>query len=134
MNLFCKEHTQIEKDDFVGPIYRLLVMMSIMEGDNFMRETDIIDIIAKLQWMCRAMIYEEMIRRMKTMSEKETRGQLNRFIKEGDYTSFNSIRQIMHLASAIVYGTSGMSQIEWLDDNYQKACTNGKELDDIRRF
>ena len=82
------------------------------------------------------MIYEEMIRRMKTMSEKETWGQLNRFIKEGDYPAFNSTRQIMHLASALVYGTSGMSQIEWLDDNYQKACINGKtmELEDIRRF
>ena len=136
ISLFCKEHTHIEKGDFVCPVYRFLVMASIMEGGNFMGETDIAAIIAKLQWTCRAMIYEEMMTRMKTMSEKQAWRQLGRFIKEGDYTAFNSIRQIMHLASAIAYGTSGMPQIEWLDDDYQRACINGKavELDDIRKF
>ena len=44
--------------------------------------------------------------------------------------------QVLHLASAIAYGTTGMPPIEWLDDNHRRASINGKavELEDIRRF
>jgi hypothetical protein len=61
---------------------------------------------------------------------------LGKFVKEGQYTAFNSIQQVLHLASAIVYGTSGMPQIEWLDDDHIKASINGKmvKLDDISMF
>ena len=43
---------------------------------------------------------------------------------------------MLHLASAIAYGTSGMPQIEWLDDDHIRASINGKavELDDISKF
>lgn len=43
---------------------------------------------------------------------------------------------MLHLASAIAYGTTGMPPIEWLDDNHRRASINGKavELEDIRRF
>ncbi len=49
---------------------------------------------------------------------------------------FNSLRQVMHLASAIASGTSGLPQVEWLDHNYQKASINGKSIvfEDIKRF
>ena len=82
------------------------------------------------------MIYEEMLRSMETMTEKQAWKKLGKFIKEGRYTAFNSIRQVLHPASAVAYGTSGMPQIEWLDDDHIKASINGKvvELDDISKF
>jgi hypothetical protein len=134
--LFCKERTDISKGDFACPVYRFLVISSITEGGSFMGESDITNIIAKLQWTCRAMIYEQMLRKMKRISEKRAWKKLGKYIKEGRYTAFNSIRQIIHLASTIAYGTTGMPQIEWLDDDHQKASINGKavELDDIKKF
>lgn len=83
MSLFCKKHTHIEKDDFVWSIYRFLVMASIKERDDVMEETDIAGIIAKIQWTGRAMIYEEMLRRMEKMTEETAesihqRGRLHR--------------------------------------------------------
>jgi len=134
--LFCKKRRNIAKGDFACPVYRFLVISSITEGGSFMKESDITNIIAKLQWTCRAMIYEEMLRMMETMTEKQAWKKLGKFVKEGRYTAFNSIRQVLHLASAIAYGTSGMPQIEWLDDDHNKASINGKavELDDIKEF
>jgi len=136
LTLFCKKRRNIGKGDFSCPVYRFLVCSSIMEGGSFMQESDITNIIAKLQWTCRAMIYEEMLRMMETMTEKQAWKKLGKFIKEGRYTAFNSIRQVLHLASAIAYGTSGMPQIEWLDDNHNRASINGKavELVDIQDF
>jgi superfamily II DNA helicase RecQ len=134
--LFCKKRRSIGKGDFACPVYRFLVVSSIKEGGSFMQESDITNIIAKLQWTCRAMIYEEMLRSMERMTEKKAWKKLGKFVKEGRYTAFNSIRQVLHLASAIAYGTSGMPQIEWLDDDHIKASINGKavELDDISKF
>jgi hypothetical protein len=134
--LFCKKRRNISKGDFACPVYRFLVISSIKEGGSFMQESDITNIIAKLQWTCRAMIYEEMLRMMETTTEKQAWKRLGKYIKEGRYTAFNSIRQVLHLASAIAYGTSGMPQIEWLDDEYNKASINGKavELDNIKNF
>src|SRR2546430_16186929 len=82
------------------------------------------------------MIYEEMLWKMEMMTEKQAWKKLGKFVKEGRYTSFNSIRQVLHLASAIAYGTSGMAQIEWLDDDHVKVSINGKagELDDNSKF
>ncbi|TMC19467.1 MAG: hypothetical protein E6J34_15325, partial [Chloroflexi bacterium] len=73
---------------------------------------------------------------MENMSEKRARKKPSRYVKEGHYTAFNSIRQVLHLASAIAYGTTGMPQIEWLDDDHRKASINGKavELEDIGKF
>jgi hypothetical protein len=134
--LFCKKRRNISKGDFACPVYRFLVISSIKEGGSFMQESDITNIIAKLQWTCRAMIYEEMLRMMEMTTEKRAWKQLGKYIKEGQYTAFNSLRQVMHLASAIAYSTSGMPQIEWLDDDHNKASINGKavELDDIKNF
>jgi len=134
--LFCKERKDISKGDFACPVYRFLVIASIREGGSFMAESDITNIIAKLQWCCRAMIYEEMLRKMERMPEKRAWKKLGRYVKEGRYTAFNSLRQVMHLASAIVYGTPGLPQVEWLDDDYQKASINGKsvEFEDIKKF
>jgi len=134
--LFCKKRRNIAKGDFACPVYRFLVISSIKEGGSFMQESDITNIIAKLQWTCRAMIYEEMLRKMEIMTEKQAWKKLGKFVKEGRYTAFNSIRQVLHLASAIAYGTSGMPQIEWLDDDHVKASINGKavELNDIQKF
>jgi hypothetical protein len=134
--LFCKKRRSIAKGDRACPVYRFLVISTIKEGGSFMQESDITNIIAKLQWTCRAMIYEEMLRSMETMTEKQAWKKLGKFVKEGRYTAFNSIRQVLHLASAIAYGTSGMPQIEWLDDDHIKASINGKavELDDISKF
>lgn len=134
--LFCKKRRNISKGDFACPVYRFLVISSIKEGGSFMQESDITNIIAKLQWTCRAMIYEEMLWMMETTTEKQAWKQLGKYVKEGRYTAFNSIRQVMHLASAIAYGTSGMPQIEWLDDEHNRASINGKavELNDIQNF
>jgi superfamily II DNA helicase RecQ len=134
--LFCKKRRNISKGDFACPVYRFLVISAITEGGSFMQESDITNIIAKLQWTCRAMIYEEMLRMMETMTEKKAWKKLGKFVKEGQYTPFNSIRQVLHLASAIAYSTSGMPQIEWLDDDHNRASINGKavELDDIKNF
>src|SRR5438045_7303772 len=68
--LFCKRRRNISKGDFACPVYRFLVISSIAEGGSFMQESDITNIIAKLQWTCHAMIYEEMLQRMETMPEK----------------------------------------------------------------
>jgi hypothetical protein len=73
-----------------------------------MAESDITNIIAKLQWCCRAMIYEEMLQKMERMSEKKAWKKLGRYVKEGRYTAFNSLRQVMHLASGIAYSVSGL--------------------------
>jgi len=134
--LFCQERNDISKGDFACPVYRFLVISSIKEDGSFMAESDITNIIAKLQWCCRAMIYEEMMKRMERMSEKRAWKKLGRYVKEGRYTAFNSLRQVMHLASGIAYGTSGLPQVEWLDDEHQKASINGKAVvfDDIKRF
>ena len=110
--LFCKKRRNISKGDFACPVYRFRVISSIKEGGSFTQESDITNIIAKLQWTCRAMIYEEMLRKMETTTEKQAWKELGKFVKEGRYTAFNSIRQVLHLASAIAYGTSGMPQIE----------------------
>jgi len=134
--LFCKERKDIAKGDFSCPVYRFLVISSITEGGSFMMESDITNIIAKLQWTCRAMIYEEMLRKMERMPEKRAWKKLGKYVKEGHYTAFNSIRQVLHLASAIAYGTTGMPQIEWLDDDHRRASINGKavQLEDIGKF
>jgi len=134
--LFCKERKDISKGDRACPVYRFLVISSITEGGSFMMESDITNIIAKLQWTCRAMIYEEMLRKMERMPEKRAWKKLGRYVKEGRYTAFNSIRQVLHLASAIAYGTTGMPQIEWLDDDHRRASINGKavQLEDIGKF
>lgn len=34
----------------------------------------------------------------------------------------------MHMASAIAFRSSGLPQVEWLDDHYQKASINGKAI------
>ena len=49
---------------------------------------------------------------------------------------YSSIRQVIHLASAITCGTTRMSEIECLDDNHRSASINGKavELEDIKNF
>jgi len=70
--LFCKKRRSIGKGDFACPVYRFLVISSIKEGGSFMQESDITNIIAKLQWTCRAMIYEEMLRLMEMMTEKKS--------------------------------------------------------------
>ena len=70
LSLFCKKRRSIAKGDFACPVYRFLVISTIKEGGSFMQESDITNIIAKLQWTCRAMIYEEMLRKMERMSEK----------------------------------------------------------------
>jgi len=134
--LFCKEREDISMDDFACPVYRFLVISSITEGGSFMAESDITNIIGKLQWTCRAMIYEEMLRKMENMLEKRAWKKLGKYVKEGRYTAFNSIRQVLHLASVIAYGTTGMPQIEWLDDDHDKTSINGKavELEDIGKF
>ena len=58
------------------------------------------------------MIYNEMMRSIETMTEKQVWKKLEKFVKEGQYMAFNSIWQVLHLASMIVYGTSGMLQIK----------------------
>jgi hypothetical protein len=134
--LFCKKRRSIAKGDRACPIYRFLVISTIKEGGSFMQESDITNIIAKLQWTCCAMIYEKMLRSMETMTEKQAWKKLGKFVKEDRYTAFNSIRQVLHLASTITYDTSGMPQIEWLNDDHIKTSINGKtvELNDISKF
>src|SRR5947207_13521798 len=82
------------------------------------------------------MIYEEMLRKMERMSEKQAWKKLGRYVKKDRYTTFNSIRQVLHLASTIAYGTTGMPQIEWLDDDHRRASINEKimQLEDIGKF
>jgi len=103
--LFCKEREDISKGDFACPVYRFLVIASIREGGSFMAELEVTNIIAKLQWCCRALIYEEMLRKMERMPEKRAWKKLGRYVKEGRYTAFNSLRQVMHLASSIAHDT-----------------------------
>ena len=57
-------------------------------------------------------------------------------MKEDRYTAFNSNRQVLHLASAIAYGRTGMPQIEWTDDDHRRASIYGKavKLDDIKKL
>ena len=90
--LFCKKRRNISKGDRACPVYRFLVISSIKEGGSFMQESDITNIIAKLQWTCRAMIYEEMLRKMETMTEKQAWKELGKFVKEGRYTAIRSGR------------------------------------------
>ena len=52
LTLFCKKRRNIAKGDFSCPVYRFLVISSITEGGSFMQESDITNIIAKLQWTC----------------------------------------------------------------------------------
>ena len=49
MALFCKKRRNISKDDRACPVYRFLIVSSIKEGSSFMQESDITNIIAKLQ-------------------------------------------------------------------------------------
>lgn len=49
LTLFCKKRRSIAKDDFACPVYRFLVINSIKEESSFMQESDITNIIAKLQ-------------------------------------------------------------------------------------
>lgn len=136
LTLFCKKWKNISKRDFACSIYKFLMISSIMKEDNFMTESDITNIIVKLQWTYRVMIYEEMQWKMERMTEKWAWKKLDRYVKKKRYTAFNSIRQIIHLTSAIAYDTSEMSQIEWLNDNHEKVNINDKiiELKDIKWF
>ena len=61
LTLFCKKRRSIAKDDFACLIYRFLIISSIKKEDSFMQESDITNIIAKLQWICRVMIYEKIL-------------------------------------------------------------------------
>ena len=47
--LFCKKWRNIAKDDFIYLIYRFLMINIIKKRDNFMQESNITNIIAKLQ-------------------------------------------------------------------------------------
>src|SRR5579871_3317340 len=124
--LFCYERRDISKGDFACPVYRFLVMSCIQEDGGFVSELDVANRIAKLQWCCRAMVYEEMLKKMQVTTEEEAWEELGIYVKEGRYTAFYSLRQVMHLASGIAYNSPGLPQVQWLDDDYKKASINGK--------
>jgi len=105
LSLFCYERRDISKGDFACPVYRFLVMSCIREDGGFVSELDVANTIAKLQWCCRAMVYEEMLIKMQVMTEEEAWKELGIYVKEGRYTAFNSLRQVMHLASGIAYNS-----------------------------
>jgi hypothetical protein len=136
LSLFCYERKDVSKGDFACPVYRFLVMACLREDGGFVSELRVGNVITKLQWCCRALIYEEVLRRMKTMREDEAWEELGKYVKEGKYTAFNSLRQVMHLASAIAFSLMGLPQVEWLDDDYRKVSINGKAVtfDDVKRF
>ena len=136
LTLFCKKRRRIAKDDFACPVYQFLIISSIKEDGSFMQELNITNIIAKLQWTCCAMIYEKMLRSMKTMTKKKAWKKLKMYVKKERYTAFNSIRQMLHLAFIIAYDMSEMSQIEWLNDDHNRASINEKavKLNDIKNF
>jgi len=134
--LFCYERRDISKGDFACPVYRFLVMSCIREDGGFASELDVANTIAKLQWCCRAMVYNEILRKMKQMTEKKAWKKVGKYVKEGRYTAFNSLRQVMHLASGIAYSSPGLPQVQWLDDDYKKASINGKVVtfENIKSF
>ena len=137
LRLFCKERSKVQDGDFACPVYRFLIVVSLTKGGGFVGVLDITNIIAKLQWTCRAVIYEELLRRMANgQAESEAWGELCIFIRQDRYTAFNSLRQAMHLAAAIVYGTSSMPQITWLDEENLRLSIHGKPLglDRLRDF
>src|SRR5579871_609795 len=134
--LFCYERRDISKGDFACPVYRFLVMSCIREDCGFASELDVANTIAKLQWCCRAMVYNEMLKKMKRMTEKAAWKKVGKYVKEGRYTAFNSLRQVMHLASGITYNSPSLPQVQWLDDDYTKASINGKVVtfENIKSF
>jgi len=134
--LFCHESKDISKGDFASPVYRFLVIGSMREDGGFVSELRVTNLIAKLQWCCRAMIYEEMLRKMEKMTEAKAWKKLGKYVKEGRYTPFNSLREVMHLASGIAYNSPGLPQVEWLDEECDKASINGKAVtfEDIKGF
>ena len=71
LKLFCKERRNIQDGGFACPVYRFLVVVSLTNGGSFVSVLDITDIIAKLQWTCRAKIFEELLRRIDQESEAE---------------------------------------------------------------
>jgi hypothetical protein len=118
---FCYERKDILKGDFACPVYRFSVMACIRGDGAFVAESDVTNLIASLQWYCRALIYEGMLRKLDTLMEKRAWKELGKYVKESKYTAFNSLRHVIHLASGIAFSSLGLPQVEWLDDNYHKA-------------
>src|SRR5262245_27943429 len=77
-----------------------------------------------------------MLRKMKRMTEKKAWVKIGKYVKEGRYTAFNFLCQVMHLASGIAYNSPGLPQVQWLDDDYKKASINGKVVtfENIKSF
>ena len=68
--LFYKKWRNIEKNDFAYSIYRFLIINLIKKKDNFMQESNIMNIIAKLQWTCHVIIYKKILWKIKMIIEK----------------------------------------------------------------
>lgn len=81
-------HTWCERYPFIDR--QRMAVNALMDG--FASELEVANVIAKLQWCCRAMMYEEILRRLETTAEEEVWADLGRYVKEGRYTAFNSLR------------------------------------------
>ena len=89
--LFYKKWKNISNDDFIYLIYRFLVIISIRESDNFMIKSNITNIIMKLQWYYRIMIYKKILQKIERISKKKIWKKLERYIKKNKYIIFNSL-------------------------------------------
>jgi len=82
------------------------------------------------------MVYNEMLKKMKGMTEKRAWKKVGKYVKEGRYRAFNSLGQVMHVGSGIGYNLPGLLQMQWLEDEYKKASIDGKvvRFENIKRF
>jgi hypothetical protein len=80
-------------------------LICIRENGGVVSELDVGNVIAKVQWCCRAIIYDEMLRKMERR-EKKAWKELGKYVRRGGrYTAFNSLRQlVMHLAQRATAG------------------------------
>ena len=83
----------MDEEDFAFPLYRFLVLACIGENNKFKHVKQIPPIIARLQWCCHAVVYYEIMIRVKSYRNSKVGEELCKYVQINHNTPFNSIRQ-----------------------------------------
>ena len=77
---------------------------------------EITQLIAAIQWLCRIVVFNQMIRHRDSAVDTESFIQAHhQYIRDGLQTPFNQLRENMHLDTAYVYNQSNIGRVQWLD-------------------
>ncbi len=117
------------KPDLDFAIIRYLCYRCIERG-SFIVVDGITQIIAALQWLCKAVVYNRMIEsRGEGLSAEETIERYHPFLRDGLQSPFNQLQENKHLATAYVYNQGSIGRIQWLDPHGRSVLIDGNRVD-----